>query len=248
MAYNSLLMSFLNKISPNGMCLHRMFYPQGNYHIDFELDEESQYFFGNVCSSPTDEVKLKEGIERAAYHLVFTMPYTEFEKVQISEVVGMVIDPTNNDRLFSLSLRKGKENNHLLVTKARVIVKEVPKESLIADKLNATPLKVKTTEDSYPIIITFSISEKSRNHLDDIESMCENKSEADTIRKNIQRAIGEWVYENIDKLGEGNTYERKIEGALDNENEYKFSFTVISFNKIIVDEIKVYERDPYKFQ
>ena len=78
--------------------------------------------------------------------------------------------------------------------------------------------------------------------------MCENKSEADAIRKNIQRAIGDWVYENIDKLSEGNTYERKIEGVLDDENKYKFSFTVISFNKIIVDEIKVYERDPYKFQ
>ena len=127
-------------------------------------------------------------------------------------------------------------------------MKEVPKESLIADKLNATPLKVKTTEDAYPIIITFSISEKSRNHLDDIESMCENKSEADAIRKSIQRAIGDWIYENIDTLSEGNKYERKIEGALDDENKYKFSFTVIGFNKIIVDEIKVYERDPYKFQ
>ena len=242
-------MSPLNKVLPNSMCLHRMFYPQGNYHIDFELDDESKYLLGSVCSSPLDEIKLKQEIERAASHLVFTMPYTEFEKVlQTSEVMRMINDPTNNDRLFSFSLKKGKENNHLLVTKARVIVKEVPKESLIADKLNATPLKVKTTEDAYPIIITFSIGEKSRTHLDDIESMCENKNEADTIRKNIQRAIGEWVYENIDELSKGNTYERKIEGALDDENEYKFSFTVISFSKIIVDEIKVYERDPYKFQ
>ena len=242
-------MSFLNRISPNGMWMYRIFYPQGKYYIDFKLDDESKYLLGDACGSTSDEANLIKGVEGAAYHLVFTIPYTELAKVQISEVMRTVIDPTNNSRLFLLNLRKGEGNNHLLVTKARVILKELPKEGLIVEKLKSNPLKVKIVEeDASPIIIIFSIDEESRAHLDDIESMCENKNEVDTIRKNIQRAIGEWIYENINGVEQGRTYERKVDGALDDEKEYEFLFTIVDYKKIIVNKVKLYERDLYKFQ
>lgn len=225
-----------------------MFYPQGNYHIDFKLDEESQYYLGGDSSTPEEDAKLKTGLERAACHLVFTIPYTEFEKVEISEVVRMVIDPTNNGRLFSLALKKGTEPNHLIVTKARVTIKEPPEESLIADKLKSTPLRVNTKDDSAPIIITFSLDEKSNEILDGIESSCMDEKEAINIRENIRRAFGQWVYENFSGLILGYTYTEKTEGALSDENEYEFKFTVIDKKRIIVYEAKIYERDPYRFQ
>lgn len=241
-------MSLLKKISPNGMLLHRMYYPQGNYRIDFELDDESHYLLGDVCRDLSDEVNLKIGIERAAYHLVFTMLYKEFEKIQNSEVMNVVADPTNNSRLFSIGLKRGEENNHFVITKAKIIVKELPRKSLIAGRLESSNLKIKRGEDAPSVIIIFSIDEESRSHLDAVEFMCENDNEASAIKNNIRRAIAEWVYENMDDLSQGYTYEKKLLGVLDDEDEYKFLFTVRNLREIIVNKIEVCKRDPYKFE
>lgn len=240
-------MSLLDKISLSHQWIYRAFHPQGQYHIDFELDNESKYLLGGICTGTDEEVKLKDEIENATRHLVFTMSYKELEKESISEALRMVIDPTNKGRIFSFALKRGQERNHLIVTKVRVTKREIPKESLILKELQSNPLKVCTRDDTLPIIITFSLDEKTTQQLKSIEEDFENEKDANIIRQNIQRAFGQWLYENINQLNPG-SYTKEAEGVLDDESNYAFSFTVLNFKRVVVNKLRIYQRDPYKFE
>ncbi len=217
--------------------------PQKSYHIHFRLTPRSEYLLteeARCLNSKEELASLERGITESVNELFFTMPLDEFKPEKLGALVRTQIDPTDKSRLFGIQFKRGESDDELFVTNVKVLKHADPK-SYIAESLKSLITKVRTHEYTQPIVIRYLLDEKSIRHLLRLENEYDDRSELDTLRNSIQRAIGQWAYDNKNTkmLIPGGQFIVKAEDPLTDDKEYRFAITTVTGKNLIVRQLRV---------
>ena len=233
----------INSLNLKHQHIYRCNQPKGQYHIDFKLDPKSEYFLiEEVRKFNTDnEVHALEGaIEHAACLAVMTMPKKELLSGNIGEYTRLMVDPENKNRLIALQIRPGDQKGYLAVTKAEI--KTGGEESSSSRKIKLDTQTIYTNLWTSGVTVDYLLlGEHSLEYIDELTKSMDD-SEVKELEEHIKRAMRFTVHE---MKKNGLIYKpqgTKINWELKdwrNCKEFKFEFTTVNGNRMMVKEIKI---------
>jgi len=243
----SLFIILLKLLSVNSLNLkHQWIYrsnqPKGQYHIDFKLDLKSEYFLveeARRCNTDGEVHALEAAIEHAACFAVMTMPNKELSSGNINENMRLILDPENKNRLIVLQIKPGDQKDHLAVTKAEV--KTVSEESP-SRKIKLDTQTVYTNLYTAGVTVDYLLLDEPT--LERLNELTENldDSEVEELENQIKRAVRCTVHE-IKKNGliykPQATKIRNEFKDWENHKKFKFEFTTVNGNRIMVKKIRI---------
>lgn len=97
--------------------------PKGQFRFEFQLDKKSEYFLveeARECITDAEVKQFEDAIEQSTYMAIFKMDGQELSEKEIPPYIRLVIDPTNENRLFGFQIVRSKTEDKLQIVKAQV--------------------------------------------------------------------------------------------------------------------------------